>query len=661
MEPISTTWVIMTMISGWLGGRTDTLLSTSTNLIYKRIINRVNEPVNHHIQRGVRKSYLQALHVAAVHLAKKQGTLSFTDRERKEQLMAIKFYVAKELQKVKSWDDSMRGSALDQEYRDVLFPKEVGSSDRKGELISNLISSIVEELTRNNLKVPDAYVQVLQEGWMNDQKEYRFYGLISAFFAQELKENTELSTMIQTEYLDHISTNIEGILIRIEDLKGQINPSYEFYQDVLPKLNQILEGQSVIREEISNIPEKTADRVLIGIQKELKQFSEDIQGVINAYTSGEKTFNELFTKRVMLSIKPHSIPAQKFLDRVKNIPDWEEQARISDKAKEIIAYSFVGVIGIQISKFLAIGKEPLSKTKQQKYLHKGISIIKRSMDLVNFAFLSALWDYQKSNKAQFDAGQKQVLEQFFDRSFEQSIAEQLELMEVMWEIFTSNTITVPFPQLDFASCQNRLISICMEVSQLKRQLDRQEYGLLECFAIEQQLAGFFDIFSFLVQYEMASIKRIGYKQMRHLAPRYLHRFTALGIDSKANVDAEKVMYTEDTVNTDAVLIYTGERYDRNVNLFPLIIDYNALTFEQGAKICFFQSKNVADGSLEFQFLEDNGMVNIEEPDLMTDEIDYNKLMLNKDGQVKLNLFQVVAAFREARQVILQDEVYLEDL
>jgi len=397
------------------------------------------------------------------------------------------------------------------------------------------------------------------------------------------------------------------------------------------------------------------------------QFAEKIYNIehINeanfGFVTGKKAFNELFTKRVMQAIQPHCTPAQKFLSRVQNIPDWEQQARISDKAKEIIAYSFVGIIGIQLSKLMAIGKEAFSHTKQRKYLHKGISIIKRSMDLVNFTLFSALWDYQKTQQAKLEPAQKTTLEQFFDRSFEQSIQEQEELLGTLWEVLLQNKIPNPFPAFSYPEVSPQVHAVCTEVQQLKQKLDRQEYSLLECFTIEQQLANFFEPFAFLVQYEMASIKRIGYKQMRHLTPHYLHRFAALGIDSKANVDAEKVIYTEGTVHTDAVLIYTGAHYEQNINLFPLVIDYNALTFEQGAKICFFQSKNVADGSLEYQFLEDESIIHIQSQGVLSEEVDYNELMLKPEGQIRLNLDQVVAAFNEARRAILQDDVFLDDL
>jgi hypothetical protein len=72
------------------------------------------------------------------------------------------------------------------------------------------------------------------------------------------------------------------------------------------------------------------------------------------FVTGKKAFNEALTKALIEAMQEDCLPASKFLSRVQEIPNWEKESRISDKAKEIIAYSFVGVIGIQLSKLMAI-------------------------------------------------------------------------------------------------------------------------------------------------------------------------------------------------------------------------------------------------------------------------------------------------------------------
>ena len=151
---------------------------------------------------------------------------------------------------------------------------------------------------------------------------------------------------------------------------------------------------------------------------------------------------------------------------------------------------------------------------------------------------------------------------------------------------------------------------------------------------------------------MVSIKRINYQQVRNTDPHYLHRYTALGIDSKANVNAEKMMYTPETVHTDAVLLFKGKNYQHNINLFPFVVDYNALTFEHGAKICFYRSNNISDDSLEYLFLEDNSIRFLECRDILDSGAAYSDLMMDDDKRKIINLDMVVSQFREARDCIL---------
>ena len=373
------------------------------------------------------------------------------------------------------------------------------------------------------------------------------------------------------------------------------------------------------------------------------------------FVTGKRAFNELLTKGLMDAIrKEDCIPAQKFHSKVQAIANWEQDARISNKAKEIIAYSFVGVIGIQLSKLMAIGKEALSEAKQQKYIHKCISLAKRTIELANFTLISSLWDAQKTKKLALDDKYKSLLKAFFDRNFEAALSEQYNLLDQLEALFIEYKLDYPFSEFDYSASKESLSAACTALQEINKTLDRGEYTLLDCTDAEKHLTTILQQFSFLVNYNMASIKRIGYKHMRHEAPRYLHRFAALGIDSKANVDAEKVMYTPDTVSTDAVLIYKGDSYDKNINLFPLVIDYNALTFEHGVKICFFQSKDLIEDMLEYRFLEDESLVRIEKKGIIKPDLDYNELMLKEENQILFNLEQVMNAYEEARTAILQE-------
>ena len=157
------------------------------------------------------------------------------------------------------------------------------------------------------------------------------------------------------------------------------------------------------------------------------QYAEKIYNIehINeanfGFVTGKRPFNEQLTRAIIEAIQLHCLPAQKFLERVASYPEWEKQSRISDKAKEIIAYSCVGVIGIQLSKLMAIGKEDQSLAKPRKYLEKCLHIAKRSLSLVNFALLSKLWDAQALKARKLTEMQKQTIRNCFNTQITNAI------------------------------------------------------------------------------------------------------------------------------------------------------------------------------------------------------------------------------------------------
>ena len=234
------------------------------------------------------------------------------------------------------------------------------------------------------------------------------------------------------------------------------------------------------------------------------------------------------------------------------------------------------------------------------------------------------------------------------------LAEQLEIFYALRSFFSSHPeATDPFPELngqDLSSLQDYI----EQLDRIKAGLDDDDCGLLDCFAAEEVVSNFLVKFSFLVQYNMASIKNIGYQEIRNYDPRYIHRYAALGLDSKAQRDAEKIEYTERTVNTHSVIIYKGKAYENYINLFPFIIDYNALIFEHGSRICFFRSLDVSTADIEYIILDDGSSIKIESCST-TESYDYNSIMLDQARRKQYNLDIVSQAFREACEQLLQED------
>jgi hypothetical protein len=419
-----------------------------------------------------------------------------------------------------------------------------------------------------------------------------------------------------------------------------INGQTQEIQNTLAELKRLLENQQAQNfkffKQVFNINEITEDNF--------------------SYVIGKKAFNELLTKELITALKPYSPFALKFLERVTSRgPQWETNPDMSNQAKDIISFSFVGVLGIQLRKLMAIGKEELSETKQRKYIEHCLLTAKRALQLLCFVLMSELWNQKKTHDCALTEDQRHSLTNFFEDDFEMRMKDYLGLLKHLLNIYSTHTITLPLSELaEFGTqllAESQFEQACEQLQAAYEQLDEIEISLLSCLKAEKQLATVLEPLSFFANYKMVSIKNIGFDKMRNNPPRYLHYYAALGIDNLRNINSERVNYVEDPISTDAILLFKGH-YQDSVNLFPFIIDMNALTFEEKAKICFYSCKDSIGNGLKFRFLEDNSLENIVFRDILKTQSDINDLMLDKEKRKQLKLDTVVRQFEEARNTIL---------
>ncbi len=380
-------------------------------------------------------------------------------------------------------------------------------------------------------------------------------------------------------------------------------------------------------------------------------------------TKKKNIYNQKLTKRLIEAAAAYSQPIKDWLGKACNqAPNWETQMRIGDKAKEIIAFSFSGVIGVQFSKLMAIGKEDDNPTQPRKYLTKCIHLVKYGLDLLNFTLIAHLWDtqtrqhYPLSNTTQ---NVQNALKNFFTSGFELSIAQRLNLFESLLQVFEQHAIALPLPELDgfrqtHLSKDKDFYQSVLFMENILEHLEKAEESPLNCAAAEARLAAMYAPLAFLVRYKMASIKFISYHQNKQSEPRYLHSYTALGIDSKANIDAEKLYFTTQTAETNSVWLYKGNDYKTGINLMPFALDYNALTFEQGARICFFMAQNINNKNFEYIFLDDQSCKMVEPQTVRQEDTTSSEWLKEDKHRITLNFNNVAELLVSAQKAFLTD-------
>jgi hypothetical protein len=475
-----------------------------------------------------------------------------------------------------------------------------------------------------------------------------------------------LGLITQTE----ATTEENYIRYSIPELLGdieQLDRPHQALNELLDMLEQEGSRSDLEQEVIKAISIVSSKNVVIGTISAggNVHIGDNITYTGTKHFAPVRPLNEHLTKILVPAIQPHSIAASRFLERVINLPEWQCHTQASDKAREILAYSYVGVIGIQLGKLFAIGKEEFSENVLHKYVEKCIELARRSLDLVVFTLISQLWEEQRKQRHTFNDAQSTALANFFDRAFEPSLGDQAELLEALYCLFLEHSLPLPMPELDgFTPNFQRDSAFRTSIATLQN--IENQWGKTKCAPetasdAEEALTKLLATMHFLAAWRMASIKRIGYWQIRTEAPRYLHRFAALGIDSKANVNAEKIDFTDATAFTDAILLYRGESYQTGINLSPFVIDYNALTLENGVKSCFYRANAIDGDQLEYVFLENNSPVRVTWKGLIQSDSNLNELLFDPENQKAYNLDNVISQFRDARTYILGEALSFNDL
>lgn len=330
---------------------------------------------------------------------------------------------------------------------------------------------------------------------------------------------------------------------------------------------------------------------------------------------------------------------------------WLEQAEPRRKVQQFVFQNFVGEIGKQLRKLVNIGEDVQMDPalKARHYVDKCLEIARCSFDLLNYTLLSVWWDAVRSKPRVPEPAEQQRLSAFFESAFEQGLDAKFRLLQTLCAMFGRHELSFPFadaperlqPQLtDDSPLQRACLALEMAVKVANVQVS------------ENQLADIMQHFAFLTRYRMVSLKKISYRQMRNGRPEYLHRYVALGIDVKFSEDAEKGRWVNIGEQSPAVLLFQGDDYQNGINLFPFVIDYNALSFEQGARICFFSARNLSDeGALDYRFLGDNSILRIEKRGVNTPQSRLDELMMEPKLLSAFNLDCVVDGFHEARQAI----------
>jgi hypothetical protein len=329
----------------------------------------------------------------------------------------------------------------------------------------------------------------------------------------------------------------------------------------------------------------------------------NITSAQNVYLGAEtinKPFNLYLCRKLTEALSEYKPDVKDFLDNIDDgdKANWETDPTYSTPAFSYIISGF-GVLGILLRKVISSGSDAVKLNNTKDYLEVCVTTAKRTLQLLSYAFISKLWDHKKDNALEFTPDQSKVLTNFFNPKFELKISKYAELLKTLVNIFDEHKIEYPFSEFK-KDCLNDDSSFTKASKSLedinKNKPDSGQSKSAVAELAEKELTEFLCTLTFLAGYKMVSVKEISYETIRNKGAQYLHSYTFLGGDGKDY--SSKYKYDSEPISSDAVLLFKN-KYQEGLNLFPFIIDINALTGQTQARICFYTLSNEDEKKLTY--------------------------------------------------------------
>ena len=418
-----------------------------------------------------------------------------------------------------------------------------------------------------------------------------------------------------------------------------------------------------IHKELSELKELLKIQHVSNITYENKVYNiEHINeanfGVVTSY----KVFNGVLTKELILLLKEQEKPAS-FLNNLptEDKDNWEAKRQPLKDAQGILEDSFVWVLGWELRRLFSIGndREKSMETKIDEYINHCFSTYRISLQLIIYLFISKLWD-EKNKNPKIDTDKNPLID-FFNANRVLKLTEMRNLLQVLLEIFRVNQLGYPIDGGDLGDV-NELMQpgskfnvACTELERLEA-MDpgRETYGLGHCHTAEISLTTILSRFSFFTNYQLVTLKKIEYEEARNAAARYIKDLNIL--DKKEAKNLLRILKYDNTPALTYSVFFRNE--NRAVNLFPFLIDYNALTNETDFQLFFYQCKEGESGLRYFSIKSENEEI-INYMATSTESIEIKSDEQKNELQKNIRLDLVTKQFEEAMNTLLGTSIHFK--
>jgi hypothetical protein len=430
----------------------------------------------------------------------------------------------------------------------------------------------------------------------------------------------------------------------IQDVTGDsmtinVNGDLQIINNQLAELKKLLKSQN-----ISNV---TYENKVYNIE----HINEANFGVVTS----NKVFNGVLTKELILLLKEKQRPAS-FLNSLspEDKDNWEGVRQYLKEAQGILEDSFIWVVGWELRRLFSIGndKEKRIETKIDEYINHCFSAYRISLQLINYLFISKLWD--ETNKNRDIDTDKGPIRNFFISNRALKLPELRTLFQTLLEVFRNNHLEYPIEEAElgdideFLQSGSKFNSACAELERLEAMdMGKEIYGLGHCHTAEISLTAILAGFRFFASYQLVTLKKVEYEESRNSAARYIKDLNILEKREAKNIQR---MLKYDNVPALSYSVFFRNA-NKSVNLFPFLLDYNTLTNEADFQIFFYVCRE-GESDLRYYSIKSESNEMISYMATASEIMEIKSEEQKNEVQKNIRLDLVAKQFEEAMNTIL---------
>ena len=255
-------------VGGIIGNRADDTFCRVMNMVIERL-RRGGRPVNHDLQRAVRKAYLQAMLAVCEAMLKELGAApSWWRRDPRVRLRPsdeirwldkVRGAILEELRRLPRAEYEAPSSEADKQIEILLQPKGTTGEKRKNELSMMLKKNLVEELSKHG-EPPARFTEMVQQGWKDVAPDGKtahldWFDLLCAFFVHELKTNEKVRTIFEGQLLAQLTVESAPLTLeQFEKLSEVMGKRLEQLDAHLAQLRaEQAEGLAAVQERLDEM------------------------------------------------------------------------------------------------------------------------------------------------------------------------------------------------------------------------------------------------------------------------------------------------------------------------------------------------------------------------------------------------------------------------